>query len=48
MKNSIKHIAIIPDGNGRWATKHNVPKSQGHKAGAENVKKLSRLRMNME
>lgn len=32
-----KHIAIILDGNGRWATKHNVPRAQGHKAGCETL-----------
>ena len=37
---SINHIAIIPDGNGRWATKNNVPKAEGHKAGAENAKNI--------
>ena len=28
------------DGNGRWATKRGLPRSAGHKAGAENLKKL--------
>ncbi len=37
---TINHIAIIPDGNGRWATKNNVTKAEGHKAGAENAKKI--------
>lgn len=31
------HIAIILDGNGRWAAKHNVPRAQGHKAGCETL-----------
>lgn len=34
------HIGIIMDGNGRWATKIGLPRSAGHKAGAENLKKL--------
>ena len=34
------HIAIIMDGNGRWAKKRNLPRSLGHKAGSENLKKL--------
>ncbi len=34
------HIGIIMDGNGRWATKRGLPRSAGHKAGAENLKKL--------
>lgn len=30
-----EHIAIIMDGNGRWAAKRGLPRSAGHKAGAE-------------
>ena len=33
-----KHIAIIMDGNGRWATEKGLPRTEGHKAGAENVR----------
>ncbi|MBR4676125.1 MAG: isoprenyl transferase [Victivallales bacterium] len=32
-----KHIAIIMDGNGRWATQRGLPRTEGHKAGAEAV-----------
>ena len=35
-----KHIAIIMDGNGRWAKKNLLPKKMGHKAGADALKKL--------
>lgn len=35
-----KHIAIIMDGNGRWATKRGLVRTAGHKAGAENLKKV--------
>lgn len=35
-----KHIAIIMDGNGRWAKKRLLPKKIGHKAGADALKKL--------
>ncbi|WP_417448967.1 isoprenyl transferase [Kordiimonas sp.] len=35
---SLKHVAIIMDGNGRWATYHNKPRSLGHKKGAEAVR----------
>jgi len=35
-----KHIAIILDGNGRWAKQRNLPRSEGHKQGGENLKKL--------
>ena len=31
------HVAIILDGNGRWATKRNKPRTFGHKNGADNV-----------
>ena len=30
-----KHIAIIMDGNGRWAKKRGLPRTAGHAAGAE-------------
>ena len=35
-----KHIAIIMDGNGRWAKKKNLPRTMGHKAGIETMKKI--------
>ena len=34
------HIGIIMDGNGRWAKKRNLPRSAGHSAGAESLKKI--------
>jgi undecaprenyl diphosphate synthase len=37
-----RYVAIITDGNGRWATKRNLPVLEGHRAGADNVK--ARLR----
>lgn len=40
--NSCKHIAIIMDGNGRWAKKRGMPRSYGHKKGAENVVNITR------
>ena len=39
---SLKHIAFIMDGNGRWATGRNQPREMGHRAGAENLKKIVR------
>ena len=30
-----KHIAIIMDGNGRWAKQRGLPRTAGHKAGGE-------------
>lgn len=34
------HIAIIMDGNGRWARSRNLPRLAGHKAGTENLRKI--------
>lgn len=31
------HVAIVPDGNGRWAEQRGFPRLQGHRAGAENM-----------
>ncbi len=36
-----KHIAIIMDGNGRWAKKRGMPRTAGHKQGAENIRKIA-------
>lgn len=35
--NSLNHIAIIMDGNGRWAKKKNKPRNYGHKKGLNNI-----------
>ena len=35
-----KHIAIIMDGNGRWAKKRFLPRSFGHKAGVETIREI--------
>lgn len=43
MENNIimpRHVAIIMDGNGRWAKKRGLPRSYGHKVGTENVRKI--------
>lgn len=40
--NKLQHIAIIMDGNGRWAKKRGLPRSIGHKKGAEVVKEITR------
>jgi undecaprenyl diphosphate synthase len=40
-----EHIAIIMDGNGRWASKRFLTRNAGHRAGAEALRKLSE-RMN--
>ena len=36
-----RHIAIIMDGNGRWATKRGLPRTAGHKAGAETFRRIA-------
>lgn len=41
MKNNLKHIAIIMDGNGRWAQKKGMIRSLGHKKGASTLEKLA-------
>lgn len=41
-ENSCQHVAIIMDGNGRWAKKRGMPRTYGHKKGAENVVKITR------
>lgn len=37
-----RHIAVIMDGNGRWAKKRNLPRLAGHKAGRESVRTIVR------
>ena len=37
-----KHIAIIMDGNGRWARKHGLPRAIGHQRGVEAVRRTVR------
>ena len=41
MNNTLKHVAIIMDGNGRWATNRGFKRSRGHKEGAKNLEKLA-------
>ncbi|MBQ3403835.1 MAG: di-trans,poly-cis-decaprenylcistransferase [Oscillospiraceae bacterium] len=36
-----RHIAIILDGNGRWAKKRNLPRTAGHRVGAENFRRIA-------
>src|SRR5262245_51225676 len=35
-----KHVAIIMDGNGRWASKRGLPRTSGHKQGAEAARRV--------
>ncbi|WP_331618246.1 isoprenyl transferase [Serpentinicella sp. ANB-PHB4] len=39
-QNVPNHIAIIMDGNGRWANQRNIPRSLGHRAGVEALKNI--------
>ena len=34
-----RHVAIIMDGNGRWARQHNLPRAEGHRAGGEALRR---------
>src|SRR5215813_15443104 len=36
------HLAIIMDGNGRWAKSRGLPRQAGHKAGVENLRRVLR------
>ncbi len=40
MANKIQHLAVIMDGNGRWAKAHRLPRLAGHKAGAETLDRV--------
>lgn len=42
-RNQLNHIAIIMDGNGRWATKRGLPRAAGHKKGAEVVVEIAKV-----
>lgn len=41
-QNSARHVAIIMDGNGRWAKARHLPRAMGHQRGVEAVRKLVR------
>ena len=41
LENIPNHVAIILDGNGRWATNRGLNRSEGHKAGLDRLKNLS-------
>ncbi len=46
-KNVPQHVAIILDGNGRWAKKRGMPRNYGHAQGAKNVEVICRAAWNM-
>ena len=37
-----RHVAIIMDGNGRWAQTRGLPRSEGHRRGVEAVKRAAK------
>src|SRR5436305_14943313 len=37
-----KHVAIIMDGNGRWAKRRSLPRIEGHRKGADSVRDITR------
>ena len=37
-----RHVAIIMDGNGRWAQERGLPRAFGHDAGTENIRRIVR------
>lgn len=41
-QNLPKHVAVIMDGNGRWATQQGLPRVAGHRQGAKRLKELLR------
>lgn len=47
-KNNVPaHIAIIMDGNGRWAKKKNLPRTMGHRAGVETIRQIVKASSNI-
>ncbi|MCI4588788.1 isoprenyl transferase [Sphingobium sp. BYY-5] len=43
----VRHVAIIMDGNGRWAKKRLLPRIAGHRAGVEAVRRVARAAQDM-
>ncbi len=43
LKKTPTHVAIIMDGNGRWAKKRNMPRIKGHYEGMQTVKKITKF-----
>ncbi len=46
MSNVLKHLAIIMDGNGRWAKERGLRRTKGHEAGAEVVREITKFCVN--
>ena len=43
-----KHVALIMDGNGRWAKKQGKPRTYGHYVGAETLRTIVKTAQNMK
>jgi len=43
LKNLPRHVAVIMDGNGRWARERGLPHIEGHRRGAESVREIVRI-----
>ena len=43
-----RHVAIIMDGNGRWARKRNLPRPMGHREGVKAVRRIVEARATMK
>src|SRR5437763_8419603 len=37
-----RHVAIVMDGNGRWAKRRGLPRIEGHRKGADSVRDITR------
>lgn len=48
MGNRLKHIAIIMDGNGRWAKERGLLRTNGHQKGAETIREITKFCANVE
>ncbi len=48
MSNRLRHLAIIMDGNGRWARKRGLRRTKGHEAGVETVRRITEYCANSE
>jgi undecaprenyl diphosphate synthase len=46
--NTVKHVAIIMDGNGRWAEMRGMPRWKGHEAGAQAVRRATEAACRLE
>ncbi|MCK5153781.1 MAG: di-trans,poly-cis-decaprenylcistransferase [Spirochaetales bacterium] len=48
MSSTLRHIGIIMDGNGRWATKRKLPRTAGHRQGITTAKKIIKEAIKLE